>query len=230
MGPIPKEATKLSPGRGDYPTTLRQYLGEQAPPSITAVGNVELLCREKLALFCSVKCPGKLILRAFDLASVLRDAGVTVIGGFHSPMEREFLAVLLRGAQPVMVCPARGLRNLRWPAEWQKPLEDGRLLLLSPFDDKLGRARAELATARNRFVAALAAEVLIAYAGPGSKTEAFAREIVGWGKPVFTLDDPANAGLVALGARPIGPRDSPWGSVAVPTLFGSESPAIEQAP
>jgi predicted Rossmann fold nucleotide-binding protein DprA/Smf involved in DNA uptake len=159
---------------------------------------------------------------------VLRDAGVTVIGGFHSPMEREFLAALLRGRQPVIICPARGLGDLRVHAEWKKPLEDGRLLVLSPFEEKLRRATAALAQERNRFVGALADEVFIAYAAAGGKTEAFAREIIAWGKPVYTLDDPANAGLVALGARPITPRSSPWGSVATPTLFETRQSA-EQA-
>jgi len=54
---------------------------------------------------------------------------------------------------------------------------------------------------RNRFVAALANAVLIAHARPGSKTEALAREVIGWGKPVYTLDHPANRNLLELGAR-----------------------------
>jgi hypothetical protein len=144
---------------------------------------------------------------------------VTVIGGFHSPKEREFLAALLRGPQSVIVSPARALGNARIPTEWKKPLEDGRLLLLSPFEDKLRRATAALAQERNRFVAALADEVFIAYAAAGGKTEVFAREIIRWGKSVYTLDDPANAALISLGAKPIKPRNSPWGVVATPTLF-----------
>jgi HEPN domain-containing protein len=35
--------------------------------------------------------------------------GVTVVGGFHAPMERECLTILLRGAQPVILCPARNI-------------------------------------------------------------------------------------------------------------------------
>lgn len=44
---------------------------------------------------------------------LLRDAGVTVIGEFHSPMEKECLNILLRGSQPIIVCPARSLENMR---------------------------------------------------------------------------------------------------------------------
>jgi len=75
----------------------------------------------------------------------------------------------------------------------------GRLLLMSPFGEKVRRLTADTALARNRFVAALADAVLIAHAQPGGKTEGLAREVVGWGKPVHTLDHPANDNLLALG-------------------------------
>jgi predicted AAA+ superfamily ATPase len=45
------------------------------------------------------------VLRTFALA--LREAGIPVIGGFHAPMEKECLDLLLRGTQPVVICPAR---------------------------------------------------------------------------------------------------------------------------
>jgi hypothetical protein len=49
--------------------------------------------------------------------------------------------------------------------------------------------------------AALANAVLIAHARPGSKREALACEVMGWGKPVYTLDHRANSNLLELGAR-----------------------------
>lgn len=51
------------------------------------LGDLNILNQQSLALFCSVKCPGNLILQTYDLAQRLRKSGVTVIGGFHSPME-----------------------------------------------------------------------------------------------------------------------------------------------
>ncbi len=55
------------------------------------------------------------------------------------------------------------------------------------------------ATARNRLVASLADELLVAYANPGGKIEALAAEALTWGKPVYALDHPANAGLLKQG-------------------------------
>ncbi len=184
-----------------YPSTLRIH--SDAPVYFTALGNLDILQQMKLALFCSVKCPGTLILQTYDLARALRDAGVTVISGFHSPMEKECLALLLRGTQPVIVCPARSLERIRLPTAWRVPLAQGRLLIVSPFAGKQHRITADLARKRNEFVATLAADVFFAYAAPGSKTERFCHDVLAWGKPLLTLESDENAGLLALGAKPL---------------------------
>lgn len=182
---------------------MHKYLGDRAPATLAALGNLDILRQKKLALFCSVKCPGNLILQTYDLARALRGAGVTVIGGFHSPMEKECLALLLHGTQPVIVCPARSIDRMRLPTAWKAPLAEGRLLLLSPFAEKLRRVTTDLAQRRNQFVAALADKVFIAHAAPGSKTERFCRDVLAWGKSLLTLESDENAPLLALGARPL---------------------------
>jgi predicted Rossmann fold nucleotide-binding protein DprA/Smf involved in DNA uptake len=189
-----------------YPAELKFCLGTGAPKSIAAAGDLALLRAKTLALYCSVKCPGNLILQTYDLAQKLRAAGVTVVGGFHSPMERECLRILLRSPHPVIVCPARGLPK-RVPPEYRKPLEDGRLLLLSLFADTIRRADEQSAHQRNRFVAALADKIFVAYAAPNSKTELFCREIIAWRKPLYTFADGANENLFALGAKPTNPYE-----------------------
>ena len=62
----------------------------------------------------------------------------------------------------------------------------------------LRRRPAELAARSNNLVAKPAHQVLVAHAAPDSKTRAFSRELVATGKPLLTLDDPANKNLVAL--------------------------------
>ncbi len=189
-----------------YPSALRIFFSDHPPKAIAIMGNLDILRQKKLALFCSVKCPGTLILQTYDLARTLRAAGVTVISGFHSPMEKECLTLLLRGTQPVIVCPARSIDRMRLPTEWKAPLAEGRLLLLSPFAEKLHRVTTDLAQRRNEFVAALAGEVFVAHAAPGSKTERFCRDVLAWGKPLLTLDSEENVHLLALGAKPLRPE------------------------
>lgn len=64
--------------------------------------------------------------------------------------------------------------------------------LLSPYPETVRRATTRTAVRRNRLVVALADEVLIAHAHPGSKTAQLAAEVAGWGKPVWTLRHPSN--------------------------------------
>lgn len=199
MKPTGSEVIRLRQDSPHYPPSVLRHLGSRAPATIDAIGDLEILQRQTLGLFCSARCPGRLIVRTYDVVRALRDAGVTVIGGFHSPMERECLELLLRGGQSVVVCLARSVVGMRLPAEWKGPLGEGRLLLLSPFPEQDRRVTAELARARNELVAAMADRVLVAHAEAGGKTEALARAMAAWGTPLLTLDDEANAGLLELG-------------------------------
>jgi predicted Rossmann fold nucleotide-binding protein DprA/Smf involved in DNA uptake len=184
------------------------FLGERAPAVITALGNLEVLGSKKLAFFCSVRCPGKLILAAHDLCQEIRNKHITVVGGFHSPVEQECLNVLLRGSGSVIICPARSLKGMRLPAELKAAMKQGRILYLSPFKDRLRRATTQMAAFRNLLVAALADSILVAYAHPGSKTEKLCREVLGWKKTVYALESDFNANLRDLGAQAVGDRTS----------------------
>jgi hypothetical protein len=148
---------------------LRERLGAGALAQLSVLGNLDLLAQPKVALFCSARCPGSAILAAYDQAAHWRDTGRCVISGFHSPVEKECLHILLRGPQPIIICPARSLENLRLPSDWKAPLAGGRLLILSCFPAAQRRATAELA--------ALADEVWFAHIAPGGQMERMANQI-----------------------------------------------------
>jgi predicted Rossmann fold nucleotide-binding protein DprA/Smf involved in DNA uptake len=165
-----------------------------------AVGDLNMLENRLIAFFCSSKCPGQVILRVYDLARSLRDGGASVIGGFHSPMEKEFLDFLLRGDQPVVICPARGIDGMRLPPAWRKGISDKRLLLLSPFEPNRRRPTKELAEARNRLVVEVCDSVLVAHAAEGGKLEEFCAGLISAGRAVYTLNLPENISLIDKGA------------------------------
>jgi predicted Rossmann fold nucleotide-binding protein DprA/Smf involved in DNA uptake len=167
---------------------------------IWAIGDLQILETRLLGLFCSAKCPGNVIVQTYDLARALRDAGVPVIGGFHSSMERECLELLLRGTPPVVICPARGIEQMRLPASWRTLFAESRLLVLSPFAPQHRRPTAALAEQRNRFAATLADEIFVAHAGAGSRTEQLCVDIMAQGKQVYTFDLPENRPLAQCGA------------------------------
>ena len=206
------------PGAPDTPPALRRCAEPGGGPPITLLGDPALLDRKPIALFCSVHCPGDLILKSYDLARALRAAPATLIGGFQSPIEKEFLELLLSqpAHQPgraaplspsVIICPARGLANMRIPRPWRDPLAAGRLLLLSTFADSIRRATAATAARRNACVAALAGRILILHAKQGGKTAALFQQALNAAKPVYTLPSPHNTHLITLGAQPISPPD-----------------------
>ncbi|MBI4455608.1 MAG: DNA-processing protein DprA [Acidobacteria bacterium] len=170
-----------------YPLRLRERLGEGAPEQLTAVGNLESLGLPKTALFCSARCPGHVILAAYDQAARWRDEERCVISGFHSGVEKECLRILLRGRQPIIICPARNLQAMRLPADWKIPLAEDRLLLLSAFAPADRRITAELASGRNELVAALADEAVFAHITPGGHLAQLAQRIATWGGPQCAL-------------------------------------------
>ena len=195
--------TLLKPDTAGYPAVLRRCSDNGNPPVVTARGDLGALDRTPIGFFCSVRCPGDIILETYDLAQALREADAAIIGGFQSAMEREFLDMLLRGTASIVVCPARGISRLRIPKHWRNPLAEGRLLILSFFADDIHRPTATLAVRRNAYVAALTDRILIAHAEPGSKTEDLCEAALARGKPVFALDSADNAHLVERGATPI---------------------------
>jgi predicted Rossmann fold nucleotide-binding protein DprA/Smf involved in DNA uptake len=199
-------STMLDKNSGSYPEALSRYLGHHAPMALSCIGNPDILQSKTLAVFCSNKCPGNIILKTHDFLRQIRERGITVISGFHSAMERECLNILLKGRQPVIICPARSIEGMRIKPEYRKPLEDGQLLILSPFSGKEKRISSDRAVKRNYFVAALATDVFIPYAAPGSKTETFCRELLKWGKRVYTADDEKNTSLLETGIKTISPE------------------------
>jgi len=190
----------LNPRDPDFPGILRKVAEGAGFSRFWAIGDVKVLDKQLLGLLCSIRCPGWVIVQTYDLARALREAGVPVIGGFHSPMEKECLDFLLRGKQPVVVCPARSITNMRMPSAWQKACDEGRLLILSPFAPKHGRISALLAEKRNRFVSLLTDRFFVPYAAHGSKTEQICLDLLKTGKKVYTFKSEKESGIVKSGA------------------------------
>ena len=198
-----KYKTTLEPNSIEYPASQRHCVDHEHPPAITALGNLDLLDRTLLGFFCSLRCPGDIIIKTYDLACSLRSTDIMLIGGFQSAMEKDFFDLVLRGSASVVICPARGLGTMRIPKSWKKPLTDGRLLLLSFFDDNIRRPTDAIAAKRNAYVANLTKHLLIAYAETGGKIEKLCKDFRTQSKSIFTLKANENALLLELGAVPV---------------------------
>jgi predicted Rossmann fold nucleotide-binding protein DprA/Smf involved in DNA uptake len=171
-----------------YPVRAGERLAGHAPTTRETVGNPLLLERPKLALFCSVRCPPAKAAAIGPSLKRLRDPGLAVISGFHSPVEKQCLKILLDLQQSVIICLARRLEKIRLPLDWRAPLEQGRLLLLSRFTMQPRRPDRRDAHRRNELVAALADEALIVHAEPGGSIDQVVRLIERWNIPQRQLD------------------------------------------
>jgi predicted Rossmann fold nucleotide-binding protein DprA/Smf involved in DNA uptake len=180
-------ALRLDRSHRAYPAILLDRLGEKAPETLTAIGPIEYLTNRKTALFCSARTPGEAILRAHDMARRLRDERITVISGFHSPIEKKCLSILLRGKQPIIICPARAIEGMRIPAESRPAFDAGRILYLSPFIKKPKRVDRDSALYRNEIVAALADSVYLAHVQPGGDMERMMSLLSQWGVQQYHL-------------------------------------------
>ncbi len=116
----------------------------------------------KTAFLCSRHYPASAILPIYDRARQMRDTGECVISGFHSALERDVLDILLYGSQPLILSTARGLPK-RYPANVKKAIDDGRLLVVSPFPETVVRITSDTARKRNAFMLSVAKRIVIGH-------------------------------------------------------------------
>lgn len=173
--------TALTPADADWPKCLTERLGKDAPRVLHAIGPLAILAARRTALFCSARTPGSAILRAHDAARRMRDESVTVISGFHSPIEKECLRILLRGKQPIVICPARSIETMHIATEYRDAFDAGRVLILSAFTNEPKRVTKESALRRNEVVAALADEAYLAHVTAGGQTAHISGLLERWG-------------------------------------------------
>jgi hypothetical protein len=200
---ISSQIVSVQQDGANCPPSLLHDLGANAPSEVWAAGPLFVLGERKTGFFCSSQCPGSIVLKTFDAITRMRDEGQILIGGFHSVMEWECLGILLRGRQPVIWVPARSIVGMHLRPELAPALEDGRLLILSPFPSSERRMTSALAEGRNRFVAALSDRIFVPHAAPGSRTLTLVQELAAGGKQILTVNDALNAPLFEVGAASI---------------------------
>jgi len=133
-------------------------------------GNKDLLKQTKTAFLCSRSIPASAVLKCYDWAIAQREEGNCIISGFHSQLEKDVLHYLLKGKQPIIIALARGLKEKVEP-KLIKPLEQGRILIISPFDKTVKRVTEQTAEIRNKMMIELADSITIGYTSEGGKLE-----------------------------------------------------------
>ena len=145
---------------------------------IDKIGNPELLKLSKTAFLCSRKVPASIVLKCYDWAIAQREAGNCVISGFHSQLEKDVLHYLLKGQQPIILVLARGLKK-KVELEFEQPLNDGRMLIISPFESSVTRASEVTAATRNKLMIELGDELYIGHASAGGSLDKLLTGVTG---------------------------------------------------
>lgn len=134
------------------------------------LGNSDLLNLHKTAFLCSRQVPASVVLKCYDWAIEQREKGNCVISGFHSQIEKDVLHYLLKGNQPIILALARGLKEKLEP-EFKKTIDQGRLLIITPFDRNVKRVTEQTAYVRNQLMIDVADNITIGYASAGGQLE-----------------------------------------------------------
>jgi predicted Rossmann fold nucleotide-binding protein DprA/Smf involved in DNA uptake len=152
---------------------------------ITAsLGNIALLKLPTIAFLCSRKIPASVVLKCYDWAIEQRESGACVISGFHSQIEKDVLHYLLKGKQPIILVLARGLKEKIEP-EFEKPMEEGRLLIITPFDKTVKRVTELTAETRNKLMTDLSDKITVGYSSTGGQLEKLLQNIE---KPITKIE------------------------------------------
>lgn len=96
----------------------------------------------------------------------MRESGECVLSGFHSRLERDVLDILIKGKQPIILAAARGLPK-RYPTDIKQAIDNGNLLIASPFPATISRITATTAAKRNVFMLSLADRIVIGHMSEG---------------------------------------------------------------
>ena len=131
-------------------------------------GNKEIMKLEKTAFLCSQRCPAGIVLKSYDWAKRQREDGSCIVCGNHSQIEKDVFSILMKGKQPVILMLARGMKS-RWDPGIDQAIADGRLLVLSPFEQGIKRVTRATAKVRNSLLVEMSDQIMVAYASLGGQ-------------------------------------------------------------
>ena len=126
------------------------------------IGNMFLLGLSKTAYLCSMTNDKHIIDKSVDWATTYKDKGVCIISGFQSPAEIAVLDTLLKGnANIIMVLAKQMFKSC--PEKYKKAVNEGRMLIISPFDNLESVTTKESARKRNQYVMDHSNNMIVGY-------------------------------------------------------------------
>lgn len=214
---------------GDHPVLGRAFseLPDTAERVFLLAGPLQVLDAEAYtAFFWSPKTPTMVSLQLFDVVEAMREARLPIMGSFQSEREKGWMKTIADAGQPLILCPALDIFNMSLP--FVEMWMEERAVVVTPRSFAIRKPNAAMREERDEIIAAIAEQVFIAYAPPTSNLESLARRLLTKGKPVFVVNVPENAELLALGARGVNAADVAGGIMNLPHTPSPESRRMRQ--
>ncbi|MCA8833092.1 hypothetical protein [Hymenobacter pini] len=168
---------------------------------VRTLGNTALLRLPKTAFFCSREYPISIEKVAYLWAMEQRQLGYCVLSGFHSRLEQSIFRFLRRAEQqPIVYALGRGIQPFM-AMDYERDIQQGRLLFVTPFEQEVATVTQETASIRNALIADLADRFFVPYVRPGGNLEKLLRSEEVRSKPILTLNLPENQSIIARGAQ-----------------------------
>lgn len=125
------------------------------------LGNKQLLSLHKIGFIASRHASTLDVIPTLDWAvEISKSTDVAVLSGFQSPLEKDVLKFLLRGACPIIIVLARGMYR-KLPEPLQSPMDQQRILVISNEPDTITRVSEITAHKRNEYVKSISDEMKI---------------------------------------------------------------------
>ncbi|OPX36888.1 MAG: hypothetical protein B1H12_06125 [Desulfobacteraceae bacterium 4484_190.2] len=123
-----------------------------------------------IGVLASGNAPGPVVWESYQFFYALRDADVTIAGGWHSPLEKGILDALIEGKANVAFFAAKGLKARGFQQKFKLLDRTSRGLMISPFPDSITKINGtEGPRLRNELLAAISDVLLIPYIKPRGK-------------------------------------------------------------
>ena len=184
------------------PTDLISFF-DGKPPKLWCLGEPAILTGKLLGILSARQIDSDLALATSQILKQLASLKeVAFVGGWHSPLEKEALRILLAQTAPVVFCIPKALNRFVPPVDVENRISQGQALLLTHCSPKAKRITRDASIRRNQLVTGLATAMLVLSAPTGSASLALAKSAVHRGKPVFTPEHRMNKNLLGYNALP----------------------------
>jgi len=198
---IGREITEISNSSPNYPVELGNYFAARSP-KLWCIGDQTILKKELLGVVSARMSDPDLAMKA---STLLSDSGASegaFISGWHSPLEKEALHVLLTQPAKIVFCTAKSLTSISPSPEIKDLIARGGALLLTHCGPKAKRISRDASLRRNELVLGLSRTLLVLSAPEDSSSFKLAVRALGTGRRVFVIEHPMNRDLLNSGALP----------------------------